>query len=415
MSWGRKASSVRILGVAAIVASSVFAAVGAGSSVPAGAATGANFIATGHDMDFHCSGGDTDECAYLKIVTDKVRNGSTLPILALDQGTELPTALTAAGESPVTTVDPSNATVFNATAFVDGTGKPKFSAIITASDESCGGCDNTSAGEANINARKNDFTAFFNGGGGILALTAGSANQATYYDFVPLSGLGAVAVSSPFTVTPTGMALGITDAMVNCCATHNSFNIPPSPLVVLESDSTGKAETIAAFGASIGGGGFTSVAASKTADFSVRTPGTQDGYTVTFTNTGTAAATLTSVTDTLPAGFTYLAGSTTGGTTTDPTGTTGTLTWTGPFNVPAGGTFVFHFNVSVSSTPGHYTNSVAAAAATAVTPAASVAPIDVATVVPTPAFPVKGLPIAFLLGGGTLWLWMRRRRRPPVG
>ncbi len=238
---------------------SAFAFGGAASS--AYGATGANFIATGHDMDFHCAEGTTSECNYFKIVVDKVRNGSSLPILALDQGTEVATALVNAGYSSadVVTVDPSNATVFNATPFTDGAGNPLYSAIITASDSTCGGCDNTPAGESNINARASDFTTYFNHGGGILAL-AGAENYSTYYNFVPLTGVTGVAVTYPFTVTSDGTALGITNTMANCCATHNSFVPPSSPFVILENDSatpTPNAETIAAFNASIGGGGFT--------------------------------------------------------------------------------------------------------------------------------------------------------------
>jgi uncharacterized repeat protein (TIGR01451 family) len=374
----------------------------------AAAATGANFISTGHDMDLHCAGGDTAECAYFKIVVDKVRNGSTLPILALDEGTELTDALSATSETPVTAVDPSNAAVFNATAFISSTGAPLFSAIITASDGTCGGCDNSTTGEANINARANDFKAFFNAGGGILAL-AGAENRATYYNFVPLSSITAAAVSEPFTVTTTGAALGITAAMANCCATHNSFEIPSAPLVVLETDNSGLAETIAAFNATIGGGGFTSVTATKVPDQAVTTPGAPNGYTVTFSNSGTSAATLTSVVDTLPAGFAYVAGSSTGGITANPAIVGSQLTWTGPFTVPASGNFQFHFNVTVSATTGTFTNSVSGFDGSTALATATGA-VDVATVVSIPAFPAEGFPVAAALGGGILALWWRRHR-----
>jgi hypothetical protein len=238
----------------------------AGLASSAYAATGGNFIATGHDLDFHCSFGDTNECAYLKIAVDKVRNGSTLPILALDQGSsyvsgagEVPYALGLAGYSSaaVVTVDPTSA-AFATMPFVDGSGNPLYSAIITASDSTCGGCDNTPTGEDAINARASDFTTFFNAGGGILALS-GAGNNSTYYSFVPLHVAGSF-TTYPYTVTSDGAALGITSAMSNCCATHNSFALPPSPLVSLETDSSGRAETIAAFNATIstgGGGGFT--------------------------------------------------------------------------------------------------------------------------------------------------------------
>jgi hypothetical protein len=272
-SRGRKAKLLAIGTTAALAAALGLA--GIAFSAPASAATGANFVATGHDMDLHCTDGSTDECAYLKIVLDTVRNGSTLPILALDHGTQVPTAIgTLSGEPSVTTVDPDDATTFNATKFVNSSGKPLFSAIVVASDSSCGGCDNTTTSITNINARSADFKAFFNGGGGILAL-AGAADRDTYYNFVPLGGITGVAVTNPFTVTAQGTTLGITSAMANCCATHNSFTIPPSPLVTLETDSAGKAETIAAFNVAIGGGGFTSPAtttAAKTTTPPVATP-----------------------------------------------------------------------------------------------------------------------------------------------
>lgn len=233
------------------------------ASDAAGKPAGANFIATGHDMDEHCSAGQSNECNYLKIVTNKVRNGSTLPILALDHGTQVKDALAKIpGEPAVTTVDPDNAAALAATKFTNASGKPLFSAIIVASDSSCGGCDNDATGEANINARKADIKTFFNHGGGILALSGG-INRSTYYDFVPLSGVGGAAVTRPFTVTPAGTALGITTDMANCCATHNSFTVPSSPLVTLETDSKGLAATIAALNVSIGGGGFTSPPPSK--------------------------------------------------------------------------------------------------------------------------------------------------------
>jgi hypothetical protein len=246
----------------------------------AAASGGANFVATGHDMDYHCTQASGDEaaqeCAYFKIVVTKVRNGSSKPILVLDHGTEAKDALVKVGLGPVVTVDPDNAGAMSAVKFTGSSGVPNYSAFIVASDATCGGCDNDPTGEANINARKGDIKTFFNHGGGILAL-AGAENRDVYYQFVPLLGLTSTAVTAPFTVTTKGAALGITSAMANCCATHNSFELPSAPLVTLETDTAGKAETIAAFNVTIGGGGFTSPPPSggnhppKTADMNVTT------------------------------------------------------------------------------------------------------------------------------------------------
>ena len=276
-----------------------------GSPAPGGAVdgSGGNFVATGHDMDLHCAGGQTDECDYFKILVDKVRAGSTLPILALDQGTELTDALTLIGASPVQSVDPSDAATFNAVAFVDGSGNKLYSAIITASDSTCGGCDNDTTGESNINARANDFKTYFNAGGGIIAL-AGAENRDTYYNDVPLSGLAAAAVAPPFTVTPDGTALGITSQMANCCITHNSFSPPSSPFVILETDDSSNAETIAVFGGRIGGGGFetttTTTTTTTTPTSSTTSTSTTTTSTTTTSTTTTSTTTSTSTTTTAP-------------------------------------------------------------------------------------------------------------------
>ena len=116
-------SSRRTLALLAVVSLMATLVITIASSRPVHAATTSNFVATGHDMDYHCSGGDADECAYMKILIDKVRNGSTLPILALDEGTQISEAVTAMGGEPsVTTVNPADTTTFNATAFTDSSG-----------------------------------------------------------------------------------------------------------------------------------------------------------------------------------------------------------------------------------------------------------------------------------------------------
>jgi uncharacterized repeat protein (TIGR01451 family) len=76
------------------------------------------------------------------------------------------------------------------------------------------------------------------------------------------------------------------------------------------------------------------VSITKMADASRVAAGGQDGYTITATNPNTASVQLNSITDTLPAGFSYVAGSTTGLTTTDPTVSTQTLTGQGLSRFP---------------------------------------------------------------------------------
>jgi uncharacterized repeat protein (TIGR01451 family) len=100
----------------------------------------------------------------------------------------------------------------------------------------------------------------------------------------------------------------------------------------------------------------------KTADQATAQPGAADGYTITVANPNTSSVTLDSITDTLPVGFTYTPGSTTGATSADPSVSGQTVTWTGPFAVPAGGSISLHFGVMVSSTSGDYLNEATAAA-----------------------------------------------------
>lgn len=227
-------------------------------------ASAGNLWLTGHDADFHCDGSGGAQCNYFGIAANFVRQlapTKTLPVLVLDSGTEVPNSLNAtevkakntiegAGNPiPFTVVDPTSAAFATTPINV-----ANWSAIIIASDSSCGGCDNDAADITAINARTSEIQAFFSAGGGLLYL-AGAANRATYYNSVPIPATG-VAVSAPFTVTTAGAALGLTSADVNCCATHNSFTIPGpgSALVVAELDSAGAAETLINSGGSICGG-----------------------------------------------------------------------------------------------------------------------------------------------------------------
>ena len=220
-----------------------------------------NLWVTGHDADLHCSQ-DGAACHYLQVAVTFVMGGSKLQLLALDHGTQVATAISKAfGSSApaVTTVDPR--TGFEALPLLDSQGKPLYSAIIIASDITCGPgdpppfCDNntlTSTPDSDaINARTSDIATFFKAGGGILAL-AGANNISVYYNFLPVS-LTAIAVSPPdgspggFKLTSVGLSLGLTEGDDdNCCITHNSFIVPPpgASLLVAEVDTAGNAETV---------------------------------------------------------------------------------------------------------------------------------------------------------------------------
>ncbi len=88
--------------------------------------------------------------------------------------------------------------------------------------------------------------------------------------------------------------------------------------------------------------------------------GSQVTYTIQIRNTGSAAGAISSLVDTLPAGFTYVAGSSSGITSNNPTisttAGTQTLTWILSPSIPAGSSVTQTFTAAASSTLGTYYN-----------------------------------------------------------
>ena len=108
--------------------------------------------------------------------------------------------------------------------------------------------------------------------------------------------------------------------------------------------------------------GLEGLVTSKSADSPTSPAGTQNGYTITIQNPNASDVTVSSITDTLPAGFVYVPGSTTGATTNDPVIVAQMLTWSGSFSVPARESISLHFAVIVADTPGDYFNEVGGSA-----------------------------------------------------
>ena len=116
----------------------------------------------------------------------------------------------------------------------------------------------------------------------------------------------------------------------------------------------------------------------KTADSATAAPGGTDGYTITIHNPNVQAVSLDAITDTLPDGFTYQAGSTTGATTSDPSISGQQLSWSGPISVPASGDASIHFAVTVATGAGTYFNNASGVAeGFTVAPTGDTAPITV--------------------------------------
>ena len=124
--------------------------------------------------------------------------------------------------------------------------------------------------------------------------------------------------------------------------------------------------------------GATVLSATKITSTPVVAPGGTAVYTITIDNSGDAAETLNTINDTLPAGFSYVTGSSSVLTTADPTVLGQDLTWNGPFSLAAHGSAVLTFSATASATPGDYLNNAGATAPTLpVTPTGPTAKVTV--------------------------------------
>jgi uncharacterized repeat protein (TIGR01451 family) len=85
-------------------------------------------------------------------------------------------------------------------------------------------------------------------------------------------------------------------------------------------------------------------------------PGQEVVYSVTVRNEGNTSGTLLTVEDTLPNGFTYLDMEPGSEVQADPDATTGTITWTGPWDMWPGRELTFIYRVDGPDTEGTYTN-----------------------------------------------------------
>lgn len=129
--------------------------------------------------------------------------------------------------------------------------------------------------------------------------------------------------------------------------------------------------------------GIVPVSVTKTVTPGTVTAGGTVTYTITAQNPGAVAAPINAIIDDLPAGFTYVTGSTSGATTANPTISGRELTWSQALTIPAAsssgpGSLTISFQAVVSTTPGTYTNSATITAdLTPVIGAVDVAPVTV--------------------------------------
>lgn len=144
---------------------------------------------------------------------------------------------------------------------------------------------------------------------------------------------------------------------------------------------------------------------SKTADNTSTPPGAQNGYTITVDNPNAGPIDLDSITDTLPTGFAYVAGSTTGDVTGDPSIEGQTLSWAALegslVTVPGHGSISLHLGVTVASTMGEYFNQAAAqATGFEISPTGPTAPVTVTA--PPASLPCDPVTLEGTSAGDTL-------------
>jgi PEP-CTERM motif len=180
-----------------------------------------DIVLTGHDNDYHynfgAGPGNSGEAGMaLAAEIGWVRQGSSLPVLSIDAGSELTNALSGLG-IPFTNVTPGAVTgsMFNHSV---------YSAFVVASVTSCGGCDNPPGTGTILAGFETQIASFFDAGGGIVGL-AGAGDPAAYA-YAPENGgtTTPIFVSSGFVATATGLA-GIPGfTAVNGDETHNTFS-----------------------------------------------------------------------------------------------------------------------------------------------------------------------------------------------
>ena len=240
-------------------------AAAAALTLTAGAAQAGEIFITGHDPDFHAQGqlsGQNQLNVALNFVTNGTYNDGSTKFLWVESHDPIGSghrrgydglSFIGVGSGNVDWVDAAG---------LAGVDFSDYSAIVVAS--SFGGMLTTAEINALI-ARSADIKSFVNAGGGVAAfaecflgdLGCGGSETVTIgtqlFGFLPVN-VSAVATVAPYTLTPFGLGLGLTESDVDDCCTHNSFSATGG-LQLVDFDQNGVATTLAG-NVRIGGGGF---------------------------------------------------------------------------------------------------------------------------------------------------------------
>jgi hypothetical protein len=233
----------------------------------AGAAHAGPVFLTGHDPDFHAQGqasGVAELTVALNFVTGGTYNGGVDKFLFVESNLAVIGGHLRGKDSLTGAMGLTEGVNFDHVdaAGLAGVNFANYSAIVVASD--FGGML-TDAEIEGLVARSNDIKTFVNGGGGLAAFAecgvgfpncdSSLVNASTpLFGFVPI-GVSSAFTTTPYTVTPYGASLGLTNADVDDCCTHNSF-ASAAGLNIVDVDGFGNPTTLAG-NVRIGGGGFT--------------------------------------------------------------------------------------------------------------------------------------------------------------
>jgi hypothetical protein len=233
--------------------------------IPASTYAGPIFL-TGHDPDFHAQGSVGAQnllTAGLQFATGNTYNTGTKFLWV--ESFLVPTSGHLRGEDGLNAIGLTLGTHYD---WVDAAGfaladLTLYDAIGVAS--SFGGML-TSAELNALIARSADIAAFINSGGGLFAAAecdSGSSCDASnmaaphgaMFGYLPVA-VSSISNVAPFTVTPFGASLGLTNADIND-PTHNSFGLIGG-LQAVDLDAAGRPTTLAG-NVRVGGGGFETV------------------------------------------------------------------------------------------------------------------------------------------------------------
>lgn len=231
----------------------------------AGAANAGNVYLTGHDPDFHSAAGQPDGKIQLKtalnFVTGGTYNDGSTKFLWVESNLAA-TGGHLVGFNGLSTVGvgAGNVDRVDAAGFA-GVNLSNYSAIVVAS--SFGGMLTSAEINAMI-ARSTDIANFINAGHGLAAFAecfqtsacdgSNTVVPTTPFGYLPIT-VTSVDTVAPYHVTAYGASLGLTDAVVSDCCTHNSFGAIGG-LNIVDLDQNNVATTLAG-NVTVGAGGLT--------------------------------------------------------------------------------------------------------------------------------------------------------------